>query len=320
MNEWTVLAASAHLTDRDRYLVRMVGEHRVLTTGQLCALGFGNLTTARHRLTVLAQLGVLRRFRPHRDDGSAPLHYLLGPVGAALLGAEDRDDRRWAPRVRTDRQLALERSQRLSHLTGANWFFVALAARARAGGGQLRIWLGEAEAAAYHDPFVTALHRGQGPRPDGLGCWAEDGREITFFLEHDTGTEHLPRLEAKLPSYARLAEALARYGRASPVLLFAFPGPRREQSARAALASSADAPALRIATTAADPRLVCPAGPVWLPLAGTAAGQLRLIYLERALPDPWQLARQQAERELAAGRAAEPVSQDFNLLDDVLEQ
>ncbi|MGH3301998.1 MAG: replication-relaxation family protein [Streptosporangiaceae bacterium] len=312
-----MLAASAHLTERDRYLVRMVGEQRVLTTGQLCALGFGNVTTARHRLAVLARLGVLRRFRPHREQGSAPWHYLLGPVGAVLLGAEDRDARGWAPRVRADRQLALERSQRLSHLIGVNWFFVALAACARAGG-ELRMWLAEAEAAAYHDQFVPALSRGQGPRPDGLGSWAEDGREVTFFLEHDTGTEHLPRLEAKLPGYARLAEALAQYGRACPVLLFAFPGPRREQSARAVLGSSADAPALRIATTAADPRLTCPAGPVWLPLAGTGAGQLRLIDLERALPDPWQLARQQAERELAARRTAQHVSQDFDLLDDDL--
>ena len=315
-----MLVASAHLTDRDRYQVRMVGEHRVLTTGQLCALGFGNLTTARHRLAVLVMLGVLRRFRPHRDEGSAPWHYLLGPVGAALLGAEDRDDRKWAPRVRADRQLALERSQRLAHLTGANWFFVALAAHTRSGDGELRLWLGEAEATGYHDPFVPALSRGQGPRPDGLGAWAEDGREVTFFLEHDTGTEHLPRLEGKLPGYARLAEALARYGRACPLLLFAFPGPRREQSARAILASAADAPALRIATTTADPRLACAAGPVWMPLAGAAAGQLRLIDLERALPDPWRLARQQAELEQTAMRTAEPVSQDFDLFDDLSAQ
>jgi hypothetical protein len=47
VDERVVLAASAHLTDRDRYLVRMVGEHRVLTTDQLTALGFGNVTTAR---------------------------------------------------------------------------------------------------------------------------------------------------------------------------------------------------------------------------------------------------------------------------------
>jgi protein involved in plasmid replication-relaxation len=66
-----VLAASAHLTGRDRYLVRMVGEHRVLTTDQLAALGFGNVITARHRLGVLVRLGMLRRFRPHREVGSA---------------------------------------------------------------------------------------------------------------------------------------------------------------------------------------------------------------------------------------------------------
>jgi Replication-relaxation len=320
VEERAVLAASAHLTDRDRYLVRLTGEHRVLTTDQLCALGFDNVTTARHRLSVLVRLGVLRRFRPHREQGSAPWHYLLGPVGAALLGAEDRDDRRWAPRVRADRQLALERSQRLAHLIGANWFFVALAARARAGGhGQLRMWLGEAEAAGYHDAFVAALSRGQGPHPDGLGSWAEDGSEVTFFLEHDTGTEQLPRLEGKLPGYAGLAEALARYGRACPMLLFAFPGPRREQSARAVLRAATDTPGVRIATTAANPRLACPAGPVWLPLHSTAAGQLRLIDLERVLPDRWQLARQQAERELAASRTAGGVYPELDDLDDLPE-
>src|SRR5207249_4661488 len=67
-----VLAASAHLTERDRDLVRMVGEHRVMTTGQLAALRFDNIITARHRLSLLVKLGVLRRFRPRREVGSAP--------------------------------------------------------------------------------------------------------------------------------------------------------------------------------------------------------------------------------------------------------
>jgi len=57
----------------------------VLTTRQIAALGFGSVITARHRLAVLAELGMLRRFRPHRETGSAPWHYLLGPAGAALL-------------------------------------------------------------------------------------------------------------------------------------------------------------------------------------------------------------------------------------------
>lgn len=126
-----MLAASAHLTDRDRDLVRLVAVHRVLTTGQLTALGFGNLTTARHRLSALIRLGLLRRFRPHPPIGSAPWHYVLGPTGAAMLGVEDRDEKRWAPHVRADRQLAMERSGRLAHMTGWNWFFAALARHAR---------------------------------------------------------------------------------------------------------------------------------------------------------------------------------------------
>ena len=40
-----------------------------------------------------------------------------------------------AGQVRADRQLTLQRSQRLAHMTGAAWFFVSLAAHARTGGG-----------------------------------------------------------------------------------------------------------------------------------------------------------------------------------------
>jgi hypothetical protein len=127
-----VLSVSAHLTDRDRELIRLVARHRVLTTDQLTALRFSTLTTARRRL------GLLHRFRPRRELGSAPWHYALGPVGAALLGQEDRDEKRWLPQVRADRQLALERSQRLGHMTGASWFFLSLAKHANA---RLRIFV-----------------------------------------------------------------------------------------------------------------------------------------------------------------------------------
>jgi hypothetical protein len=274
-----VLAVSPHLTGRDRMLVRLVAEHRVLTTGQLCAVAFDSLITARHRLAVLERLGLLRRFRPHREVGSAPWHYLLGPVGAALLGAEDRDEKRWLPQVRAGRQLALVRSQRLGHLTGANWLFAALARHARTSGGDLRRWLGEGAAADYMaglTRYVSMLN--ELPHPDGLGIWAEGGSEVVFALEHDTGTEHLPQLAAKLAGYGELA-ALVRTGAAMPALLFCFPSPRREQSARRALAASPHAQTLAIATTALDPQVTSPAGPVWLPLAGGYERPVRLTGL-----------------------------------------
>jgi hypothetical protein len=286
-----VLSASARLTARDRWLVRYVGEHRVLTTGQIAALGFGSVITARHRLTALVGVGALRRFRPHREVGSAPWHYLLGPIGAVLLGAEDRDERKWQTAVRADRQLALEHSQRLTHMVGANWLFAALARHARTAGGDagLREWLNEAAAEEwlYQRSKFSPTGR-ELPHPDGLGVWAEAGRETTFLLEYDTGSEHMAQLADKLPSYRQTAEHMARLGRACPLLLFCFPAPRREQTARRGLAACADAAVLRIATAAIDPEQTSPAGPVWLPLAAWhTTGQVALSALDAALPDPW---------------------------------
>jgi Replication-relaxation len=178
-DEAAVLAASGHLTDRDRDLVRLVAVHRVLATSQLAALGFGNITTARHRLSALVRLGLLRRFRPHPPTGSAPWHYVLGPVGAAMLGVEDREEKRWLPHVRADRQLSLERSPRLTHMTGRNWFFVALAQDAREHAGELREWLNEADTAArYENAAIRQDDRARLPHPDGAGTWAEDGRAV----------------------------------------------------------------------------------------------------------------------------------------------
>jgi len=293
-----VLAVSPHVTERDRWLVRLVAEHRVLTTDQLTALGFGNITTARHRLALLTGLKVLRRFRPHPETGSAPWHYLLGPVGAALLGAEDRDEKRWAPQVRADRQLALERSRLLAHMTGRNWFFIALHQDA---GGDLREWLSEAGTATRYATRagLTVREMRRLANPDGAGTWAEDGREVSFLLEYDTGTENLTALSGKLKGYGDLSAALAGRDHDCPPLLFCFSSPRREQSARRALAATTDARALRIATTAIDPRVTSPAGPVWLPLTGQSGGQVRLIDLA-ALPDPWQEARDRQREELAA--------------------
>jgi hypothetical protein len=294
-----VLSVSAHLTDRDRELTRLVGRHRVLTTGQLAALRFSNLTTARHRLSVLVRLGVLRRFRPRREPGSAPWHYVLGPVGAALLGQEDRDEKKWAPQVRADRQLALERSQRLGHMTGASWFFVALARHAREHGGELAEWLNEAETVLSFDHLTGwADIRSRLPHPDGAGTWADGDRQVRFLLEYDTGSESLPALTGKLDGYQALAEAAAtRNNEACPVVLFCFASPRREQTARRALASAREAPALRIATAAIDPRLTSPAGPVWLPLLTRTGIQVPLIDLDDAVPDPWLTYRQEQARK-----------------------
>jgi len=93
---------------------------------------------------------------------------------------------------------------------------------------------------------------------------------ISFLLEYDTGTEHLGVLAGKLDGYYVLAAGLAWHEQASPVLLFCFGSPRREQGARRALAATRQAADLRIATASIDPRLTSPAGPVWLPVLNHA--------------------------------------------------
>jgi hypothetical protein len=275
-----VLKAAARLTERDRYIIRIVAEHRVLTTDQLAALAFDNIITARHRLDALARLGALNRFRPNRATGSAPWHYLLGPLGAVLLGAEDRDDRKWLPQVRAGRQVALQGSQRLAHMIGTNWFFVALADHARQGAGELRTWLTGSHTTQFFYQYPISLSAlASVPQPDGLGVWAEGGRPTAFMLEYDTGSEHLAQLAGKLDGYAKLAEVMLRYHQQVPLLLFCFLTSRREQTARRALAACADSVSLRIGTAAIDSRVTCPAGQVWMPLHGSDH-QVRLTDLD----------------------------------------
>jgi len=192
-------ALASRLTDRDRYLCRMLHEHRVLTVAQIAELAFDSVTAAQHRLVILYRHRLVERFRPFRPTGSAPYHYVLDRGGATVLADEqgidvDRLD------YRRSKALGLATSQRLGHLVAANGFFTALAAQARHTGryGELAAWWSEARcgrAWGYH------------ARPDGYGRWRYGDTISPFFLECDMGTEPHKRLIAKLADYATLAEA-----------------------------------------------------------------------------------------------------------------
>ncbi len=273
-------ALAARLTARDRWLLRMLHEHRVLTTTQIAGLAFGTTRAATARMSVLYTYRAVDRFRPLAPAGSAPLHFILDDAGAAVLAAEDGTTPA-ALGYRRDRAVAIALSARLGHTTGANGFFTELAAAARASRGrhELECWWSERRCAAIWGDLA---------RPDGYGRWTEQppGRPpatADFFLEYDTGTEDLPRLIAKLAGYAALA---ARTGIPTPVL-FWLPSPRREAALRARLAgppphgtpgatSAAQIPGVPVATAA--PGTEGPAGAAWL-RAGTAGPRLPLAQL-----------------------------------------
>jgi hypothetical protein len=270
-------ALAARLTARDRWLLRMLHEHQVLTTTQITQLAFGTARAATARLLTLYQHQAVDRFRPLAVTGSAPWHFVLGPAGAQVLAAEDAITVAQLG-YRRDRALAIALSPRLAHTTGVNGFFTALAARARTtSGAGLACWWPERRCAALWGDLA---------RPDAYGRWHETApggiAETEFFLEYDTGTEDLPRLAAKLTGYRMLA---ARTAITTPVL-FWLHSPRREAALHARLAAHPGAMITAVPVATATPVLAGsqgPAGAAWLP-AGRAGPRLRLAQLAAAWP------------------------------------
>jgi hypothetical protein len=254
----SALDVFGRLTERDRLLCRVLWEHRVLTTEQVCDLCFTSLVSAQHRLVALFRLGVLDRFRPLRPTGSESWRYSLGAVGAALVAAE-RGVEAPRPSVLRDRVVALAAGQRTNHTLGVNGFFCALhkAARERR----------DAEVVAWWSERRCAAEWGGVARPDAYGIW-EDGRRVDFFLEHDTGSEPLSRVAGKLAGYRDLAEA---DGAARPVL-FWLAQPGREPGLRQALGATA----LPVATAVAGTGN--PADAIWLAV-GEEAPRRPLVQL-----------------------------------------
>lgn len=257
------------MTDRDRSVIRDLERFRVLTTPQLARLHFDSFKRASARLLFLHELKVLDRFRPMREQwGSHPWHWVVGPMGAAILAGErcedpERASRRW----RGETMLAYATGQRLAHLVGVNDVYVSLAAHARRNDARLLDWQTEAEATKWADEVV---------RPDAWGTWEEDGRRVEFFLEYDRGTETLGRLVDKLGGYEKFED----HRGVSAWVLFGFTSPRRERTARGALADATVPIATAVLTAGTDPH-----DAVWLPL-NAAHDSLRLAALADAPKPP----------------------------------
>jgi hypothetical protein len=260
---------ASRVTARDRYVCRLLLDHQVLTTGQIQQVTFPSERTAQLRLAQLRRLRLIDRFRPLVATGSAPSHWILDSLGAAVLAAEngvDVSELGW----RLDKSISLAHSGQLRHALAVNGFFCSLLAEARVrADSDLMIWWSARRCAAAWGDIV---------RPDGYGVWAEAGRQIAFLLEYRDGRDQAGHLAERLEAYARLFEAM---GRRIPVL-FAFPGPALEAQARKVLSH----PAVPTATAALRPGQ-SPAEAVWLWISGREGRQRsRLIDLAGPSSDP----------------------------------
>ncbi|MBF6188637.1 MULTISPECIES: replication-relaxation family protein [Nocardia] len=258
-------ALVSRLTERDRWILRMLYEHRVLTTNQLTDLAFPTQPIALRRLNLLHRYGVLERFRPWRARGSAPMHWVLAPAGAGVLAAEAGITVRELG-YQYQRALAIGHSLHLTHTLGVVEWFTALIAHPaldqRGDPAQVLGWWSQ-----------TRCERlwGDLARPDAWGRYRHAEAVLDFYLEYDLeSTTALSRVAAKLTGYAELARTT---GVVAPVLLW-VPSSARETKARAALRRTwerlPDPEAVPVATAAAEllapTHEASPADQVWLPL------------------------------------------------------
>ncbi|ANY07797.1 replication-relaxation family protein [Pseudonocardia sp. HH130630-07] len=225
--------AARRIGDRDRWLLRMLHEHTVLTTPQLVRLGFAHKTRAtQQRLTALQRLGVLDRFQPlRRTHGTSPMHHLLGPLGARLLAAElgvEVAALGW----RRDRSQAVAHRLSLSHDVATIDLICELVS---APGVHIDAWWSPARCRrvvgrhVLPDAYLALTATG----PTGGRARPVAGPVWEMFLEYDTGTTALRALAAKLHGYHKRAVATRT---AIPVgIWIARPG--REPGARRALAA-----------------------------------------------------------------------------------
>lgn len=245
LDDRVIHAAHNRLTTRDRWLLALLHEHKTLTSHQIAELAFGHHSAANRRLLLLYRLRAVDRFRPFTRTGSAPWHYVLGDTGAIILAAQAGVTIGEFGYRRAE-ALAVARSSQLAHLVGVNGFFTALAAHARHHSDtDLLAWWPEHRCATAWGPTV---------QPDGFGRWTEDGCQIDFFLEHDTGTETLHRVAAKIPRYTRLITTTAI---TTPVLIWLHSTARETELHK--LIRSTPIPIATASSSTTD----TPAGPIW---------------------------------------------------------
>jgi len=275
-------------TPRDRWLLAILAEHRVLTVAHTHALCFTGERRTTARLRQLHQLHLADRFRtnPLPGTGSSAYRYVLGPAGALLVAAShDLTPKQFG----YDHAKLLRQAARadLPHTLACNSLMIALALAAAAGGTPLAAWWDQDSCLPLWGDLI---------RPDAYAAFTPTSTGAVptagLFLEYDTGSEHLPQLAAKIDGYARFADTYA----GSHLILIHVPDPARELALHARLNQDPRTALLPIATAhghiedtdAADIRRLGEraTGRYWRPLcvdARASVTELPSLFRERGI-------------------------------------
>jgi hypothetical protein len=217
-------------------------------------------------------------------------------VLAASLGREPR------PLVRLA-QDCRDHCFNVGHDLGANAFFVALAITSGSLANEgLYHWVGE-------ERCRRLLREDAGPKnapaPDGWGRYLVAGREVTFFLEWDRGTESVDRLLRKSANYIRyfVKRVAADYSH----ILFVFPSVTKELAYHKGLAKQLPADercCVFWTTTVNRLEVFSPREPIWWKVSRRRTRH----DTAGALPSPTDEVHSAADRVPLYGLASQPAS------------
>jgi Replication-relaxation len=213
------------LQERDRRLLRELGDRRVIDREQAkCLGGFKSTTRANTRLLALKRAGLLRRFFIGTEAGGKKALYTLAPEGQRL-------GRVTQPGLRRRDDEVLVADFFISHQLLVNEIFCLVKYR--------QIPLPEVRFLRWVS-FREPLETGTPLIPDGYIEIAQQDRVLAAFLEVDLGTEPRSVWRNKVEQYVRYAvggSSPQQFGSAQFRVLVVTNSPERMRSLRSATAA-----------------------------------------------------------------------------------
>lgn len=191
---------SFQMQDRDREIVRLVSQYRVISSADIQLLSDGSDQAILRRLQRLFHHGYLDRPRSQRQIGNAPMVYALGQRGAELI-AQATGQKPIADWSEKNRQL---RTHYLEHGLMISRFQTALRHAGEANG-KIRLERWCPDGFIRDTVWVEAGDRRERIAivPDAFFILRllDTGEAIHGFLEADRSTMDVPRFVTKLRGY-----------------------------------------------------------------------------------------------------------------------
>lgn len=191
---------SFQMQNRDREIVRLVSQFRVISSVDIQLLIGGSGQAILRRLQLLFHHGYLDRPRSQRQLGNAPVVYALGQQGAELIAQEtgQKPIADWAEKNRQLRTHYLEHALMIARLHVALRYAAESSEKIR-----LERWL--PDGAIRDTAWVEAGDRREripiAPDAFFILRLLNTGEAIHGFLEADRSTMTVPRFVTKLRGY-----------------------------------------------------------------------------------------------------------------------